>query len=39
MLTVTDINVWYGVTEVLRRVSFHVPEGNIWNARRRFMDY
>ena len=29
MLTVTDINVWYGVTEVLRRVSFHVPEGNI----------
>lgn len=29
MLTVTDINVWYGPTEVLRRVSFHVPAGSI----------
>lgn len=29
MLTVTDINVWYDVTEVLRRVSFHVPAGSI----------
>jgi branched-chain amino acid transport system ATP-binding protein len=29
MLTVTDINVWYGHTEVLRRVSFHVPAHSI----------
>jgi branched-chain amino acid transport system ATP-binding protein len=29
MLEVTDLNVWYGVTEVLRRVSFGVSEKSI----------
>ena len=29
MLEVEDINVWYGVTEVLRSVSFHVAENTI----------
>ncbi|MFN8702250.1 MAG: ABC transporter ATP-binding protein [Rhodospirillales bacterium] len=29
MLTVTDLNVWYGPTEVVRRVSFEVPAGRI----------
>jgi branched-chain amino acid transport system ATP-binding protein len=29
MLTVAEINVWYGATEVLRRVSFSVPIGSI----------
>src|SRR5882757_9216561 len=29
MLEVDAINVWYGVTEVLRRVSFSVPEKSI----------
>jgi branched-chain amino acid transport system ATP-binding protein len=29
MLEVDTINVWYGVTEVLRRVSFSVPEKSI----------
>jgi len=29
MLEVTDLNVWYGVTEVLRRVSFSVSEKSI----------
>ncbi len=29
MLEVKDINVWYGVTEVLHRVSFSVPRNSI----------
>jgi len=29
MLEVEDINVWYGVTEVLRKVSFNVAENDI----------
>jgi branched-chain amino acid transport system ATP-binding protein len=29
MLEVRHLNVWYGVTEVLRDVSFEVPEGRI----------
>ena len=29
MLEVRYLNVWYGVTEVLRDVSFEVPEGRI----------
>jgi len=29
MLEVRNLNVWYGVTEVLRDVSFEVPEGRI----------
>ncbi len=29
MLEVQHLNVWYGVTEVLRDVSFSVPEGDI----------
>lgn len=29
MLNVTHLNVWYGITEVLRDVSFVVPEGEI----------
>ena len=29
MLSVEHLNVWYGVTEVLRDVSFAVPEGEI----------
>jgi branched-chain amino acid transport system ATP-binding protein len=29
MLDVKDINVWYGVTEVLHRVSFTVPKNSI----------
>src|SRR5262245_47397482 len=29
MLAVTDLNVWYGLTEVLRRVSFTVSEKSI----------
>jgi branched-chain amino acid transport system ATP-binding protein len=29
MLEVQDINVWYGVTEVLRSVSFAVPKNSI----------
>ena len=29
MLEVANLNVWYGVTEVLRDVSFSVPENKI----------
>ena len=29
MLEVRNLNVWYGVTEVLRDVSFEVPSGRI----------
>jgi len=29
MLNVSHLNVWYGITEVLRDVSFTVPEGEI----------
>ena len=29
MLTVTDLNVWYGITEVVRRATFSVPTGEI----------
>ena len=29
MLEVSHLNVWYGVTEVLRDVSFTVPENKI----------
>ncbi|MGE0718804.1 MAG: ABC transporter ATP-binding protein [Alphaproteobacteria bacterium] len=29
MLAVAHLNVWYGVTEILRDVSFDVPEGRI----------
>lgn len=29
MLEVRNLNVWYGITEVLRDVSFEVPEGRI----------
>lgn len=29
MLSVKNLNVWYGVTEVLRDVSFEVPKNSI----------
>src|ERR1700722_2023523 len=29
MLRASHLNVWYGVTEVLRDVSFEVPDGKI----------
>jgi branched-chain amino acid transport system ATP-binding protein len=29
MLEVNNINVWYGVTEILRKVSLHVPEKSV----------
>ena len=29
MLDVRNLSVWYGATEVLRDVSFHVPVGSV----------